>query len=363
MAIGRTHCDGEFLSADAVRLYGAYARQDWVQAEIITAEYPNARCELTEFGLIQEDPDRPGKPVARNPKRALENVLFAQLEEASRRVAFMSALPDLTNQLAGQYAASVSRPGRSSEYLDDQAAANSRIQDVVAGAKTEILAAQPGGPRDKAILDEAVYRDAAALDRGVTLRTVYRDTVREHPVTAEYARRMVTREASGSAQYRTLPGKFERMIIVDREQAFVSDHITGGPANAAWYVTDRAVIAVLAETFDQMWLYGEPWAGALCSRRGRLEVDTVSGADGVRTSTRQRQILRYIVDGVSQPSIARRIGVSTRKLEQEIAALKALWGASTLPELAYQWAVSPDHNVDDSAPDTDAGGEVGESAA
>ena len=347
MAIGRAHGDGEFLSAGAVRLYGAYARQDWVQAENITAEYPDGHGELTAFGLIQEDPDRPGRPVVRNPKRALESVLFAQLEEAKHRVALMSALPDLTNQLAGQYAATRLRPGRSSEYLDDQATANSRIQDVVAGAKTEILAAQPGGPRNKAILDEAVCRDTAALDRGLSLRTVYRDTVREDPVTAEYARLMANRAAAGTAQYRTLPGRFERMIIVDREQAFVTDHITGGPAHAAWHVTDRAVIAVLAEMFDQMWLYGQPWTGALRPRHGRAEVDTVCSPDGVRTSTRQRQILRYIAAGVSQPSIARRIGVSKRKLEQEIAALKALWGASTLPELSYQWALSQDRLVDD----------------
>jgi FixJ family two-component response regulator len=82
----------------------------------------------------------------------------------------------------------------------------------------------------------------------------------------------------------------------------------------------------------------------------------VSGTDGVRTSARQRQILRYIADGVSQPSIARRIGVSKRKLEQEIAALKSLWGAATLPELAYHWALSPDHLVDD-GPATAADGE------
>ena len=362
MAIGSAHSDGEFLSAAAIRLYGAYARQDWVQAEIITGEYQDAYGELTAFGLIQEDPDRPGKPLVRNPKRALEAVLFAQLEEARQRVAFMSALPDLTNQLAGQYAATTSRPGRSSEYLDDQVKANSRIRDVVAGAKTEILAAQPGGPRDKAILDEAISRDAAALDRGVTMRTVYRDTVRDHPVTSEYARRMVTRETAGCVHYRTLPGKFERMIIVDREQAFVSDHITGGPEHAAWHVTDRAVVAVLAAMFDQMWLYGEPWTGVLRSRRGRQEVDTVSCPDGVRTSARQRQILRYIADGVSQPSIARRMGMSKRKLEQEVAALKALWGASTQPELIYQYALSADRLVDDSAA-VDPSSTAGESAA
>ena len=347
MAIGRADSVQEFLSDAAKQLYGLFARQDWVQAKTITGEYPDAYGELTALGLIQEDPDRPGRPVVRNPKRALESVLFAQREEAKHRVALMAALPDLTNQLAGQYAATRLRPGRSSEYLDDQAIANSRIQDVVAGAKVEILAAQPGGPRSKALLDEAVCRETAALDRGVCLRTVYRDTVRDDPVTAEYARRLATRTTGHAAQYRTLPGRFERMIIVDREQAFVTDHIIGGPAHAAWHVTDRAVIAVLAEMFDQMWLYGEPWAGVLRGRRGRLDVDTVSSTDGVRTSARQRQILRYIAAGKSQPSIARRIGVSNRKLAEEIAALKALWGASTLPELSYQWALSPDRLVDD----------------
>ena len=352
MAIGRAHSDVELLSEGAFQLFGAYARMDWVQAEIITAEYPDAHGELTALGLIQEDLGSNGRPVARNPKRALENVLFAQLDEARRRVAFMSALPELTNRLAGQYAASVSRPGRSSEYIDDQAAANARIRDVVAIAKVEILAAQPGGPRDKTILDQAVSRDAAALDRGVNLRTVYRDTVREHPVTAEYARRMATRDAAGCAKYRTLPGTFERMIIVDREQAFISDHITGGPEHAAWHVTDRAVVAVLAAMFDQMWLYGVPWAGEV-SARGRAEDGDVLGPDGVRTTARQRQILRYIAADMSQPSIANRLGVSKRKVAEEIAALKTLWGASTLPGLVYQWALSQDRLVDDSAEGAD----------
>jgi hypothetical protein len=187
----------------------------------------------------------------------------------------------------------------------------------------------------------------------VSLRTIYRDTVRDHPITAEYARIMATRVTGQPAQYRTLPGKFERMIIVDREQAFISDHITGGPEHAAWHVTDRAVIAVLAEVFDNKWLHAEPWTGALRSRRGRLEVDTVSSADGVRTCRRQREILRLIAGGVSQPSIARRLGMSKRKLEQEVAALKGLWGASTLPELAYQWALCPDRHIDDTVPGAD----------
>lgn len=352
MTTGIARSDGDLLSSGAFRLFGAYARQDWVQAENITAEYPDAYGELDAFGLIHEDPDRPGKPVVRNPRQALENVLFSQIEEARRRVAFMSALPGLVDQLAGQYTATSSRSGRASEYLGDQATVNARIQDVVAGAKREILAAQPGGPRDKTVLAMAVDRDASALERGVSMRTIYRDTVRDHPVTAEYARTMATHATVSTAQYRTLPGAFERMIIVDREQAFISDHITGGPEHGAWHVTDRAVIAILARLYDTTWMYAQPWTGELRAR-GSAAVDTVSGATGVRTSKRDREILRYLSAGVSQPAIARRIGVSKRKLEERIAALKGLWGVSTLNELIYQWALSPDHLVNDSAPAAD----------
>lgn len=351
------------MSTGARSLYGAYARRDWVHAETITGEYPGAHHELLILGLISNDPGHPGKPLVRNPKRALEHVLVTKLEEARQRVAFLSALPDLTKDLAGQYAASTDRPGRSSEYLDNQAAVNARIQDVVAGARTEILAAQPGGPRDKTILDIALSRDTAALDRGVSMRTIYRDTVRDHPVTAEYARIMATRTTGGAAQYRTLPGAFERLIIVDREQAFISDHIVGGPEHAAWHVTDRAVTAMLARLYDTTWMYAQPWTGELRARRGGTGVDSVSSATGVRTTQLDREILRCLSAGVSQPAIARRIGVSKRKLEEQIARLKGLWGVQTLNELVYQWALSPDHLVPDSAPDGACGDATGEETA
>ncbi|MFE9812334.1 hypothetical protein [Streptomyces sp. NPDC005548] len=261
----------------------------------------------------------------------------------------MAELPALSQELNRDYRAVQLRASGSSEYLSDPAVVNARLQDVVAGARTEILSAQPGGPRSAELLQSAIARDTAALDRGVVLRTVYRDTVRQHPVTAEYARTMSARTEGRPAQYRTLVGDFERMIIVDRERAFVSDHIvSGSPPHSAWLITDPAVVAVLAKIFDAKWRRGVPWTGELRSLRGR-PVMLGDGSDGVRTDHRQREILRLMCSGVSQPSIARKVGASTRKLEKEIADLKALWGVATLNELIYQFALSPDHAVDDSA--------------
>lgn len=366
MAISDTRGDGWDLSASAQHLYEACAARDAGQVRQITAANPEAQDELLTWGLITLEDQPGGVPGVRDPKHALQRRTEEVLAAAEQQVALLRNLPSLSTRLMEHYEAVQLRAGSGSVYLDDPAAVNARLQDVVGGARREILAAQPGGHRDRALLDKAVARDAVALDRGVELRTIYRDTVRDHPVTAEHARTMANRGAGRSAQYRTLAGAFERMIVVDREQAFVADHIvTGGPPHAAWLITDPAAVAVMARMFDAAWMGGRPWSGELRARRGADARDTIgsSSVEGARTTRRQREILRNVSSGVSQKSTARHIGVSERKLTQEIAALKDLWGVTTLSELIYQWALSPDHRVNDSAPASGPAGANGEVAA
>jgi DNA-binding CsgD family transcriptional regulator len=302
---------------------------------------------LVAWGAVGFDAERPHVPVALNPLEAAQRNVKQEIEEAERRVARLKSLPDLADQLAVHYERAQWRAGGGSEFLDDSATVNARLDDVVASAHSEILAAQPGGPRDRALLERAVARDTDALARGVTLRTLYRDTVRDHQVTAEGARIMSARGAA----YRTLVAPFERCIVVDRRYAFISDHVVeGSPPHAAWYVTDRAMVAFVAVVFDEAWRRASPWHGELRSRRALEAVDTLSGPDtGVRTNRRQREILRDMAAGTPQTVTARRLGISRRTLTDQITALKSLFGAQTLHELTYQFALSPDHRVDDSA--------------
>ena len=351
--------DSEYLTADDIREYGFIAAGNYTG----TTDNPRVR-KLVDWGFVAFEPGRPDRPVALDPKTAARRRFTRELEKAAEQVELLRQLPGLVDSMGDLYRAGHMHAGGSSQYLGDPALVNARLQDAVGGARREILAAQPGGPRSRDLLDIAVERDAAALDRGVELRTMYRDTVRDHPVTAEYAQIMSTREPGGRAQYRTLPGTFERMIIVDREQAFLSDHIvSGAPPHAAWHVTDAPVVVVLARMFDFEWLRARPWSGALRSRRGDAR-DTVGSAHmpGVRTTRRQREIMRNLCGGRSQASTARRIGVSERKLAEEIAALKGLWGVSTMNELIYQWAQSVDNKVDDTAADGLAGMEYEQTA-
>jgi hypothetical protein len=326
-------------------LYKAIAQQQWELVDTLQTEHPHARGELLDWDLISDEP----RPVLRDPQKSLRAKVTRELEEARRRIDLVASMPDLSRDLIGAYRQVQLRAGGASVYLSDQAEANARIQDVIGDARREILAAQPGGPRQRELLEMAIARDSAALDRGVQIRTIYRDTVRDHALTAEYARTMSARTTGRPARYATLVGDFERMIIVDREYAFISDHIVAGsPPHAAWLVKDPAVVAVLAQQFETSWQWAQPWTGELRTRGG---VDTVSSVDGVRTDRRQRGIMRYLCAGESQASTARKLGVSPRKLQEDIAVLKGLWGVSTQNELIFQYALSPDRLVDDSAPE------------
>ena len=303
--------------------------------------------ELVASGFAVRDPEQKNRPVALDPRQVAERRMRAELEEAAARVARMTALPALTDRLAQHYERAQWRAGDGSEYIDDAAVVNARLDDVVASAQTEILAAQPGGPRTKEQLNRSLARDTAALTRRVRKRTLYRATVRDTAVTAEYARTMTGQ----GAEYRTLVEPFERCIIVDRKTAVISNHLVeGAPEHAAWLITDRAMVAYIAAEYEAKWRRADVWHGELRLRSGQ-GVDTVSGPDGVRTTRRQREILRDIAAGTDQRATAQRLGIGLRTVTGEINELKALFGAASLPELTYLWALSPDRHVDDSIPD------------
>lgn len=332
------HMPSGQLSKNAMLLYGRLAR-----GEKPTGDDKPALDELVDWGFVVFDDEHPDDPVPLDPQEAGRRRLEADLRQAADRVARMQAMPALVDELRVDFERNCWRSG-GSEFLAERHLVNARLDDVIGQARQELLTAQPGGPRTPEELARSVDRDSAGLARGVRMRTLYRDTVRDHPITAEAARVM---SAKGRA-YRTLVGPFHRLIVIDRREAFISDYM-GAPDHSAWHVTDRALVAFVVQVFEETWLRAQVWHGEL--RAGRT-TETSSAADGsgavgVRTNAVQRAILRDMAAGMQQRITASRIGISLRTLTDEIAVLKEMWGASTLHELTYQWALSPDHDVDD----------------
>lgn len=327
---------GGMPSMAAVRLYGYIAAGE--QPDEVTRG-PELE-QLASMGLVVFEG---GRWVALEPRSAMARHYSRELEEMAARVEELARKPVLEDELTGLFERGSAGTG-GAVFLPDGAAVNACLQDVVAGAREEILSAQPGGPRSRELMLLAVRRDSDALKRGVAMRTLYRDTVRDHEVTREWA---VTMTAQGG-QYRTLHGPFQRVIIVDRRHAFISDYITeGAEQHSAWHVTDRAVVAVMARVYEDTWHQARPWSG-----ESRNREEPTPGVDGVRTTRFQREILRDLAAGRPQRSTAARLGIGLRTLTRHVDELKVMFQAGSVQELTYRFALSPDHRVDDTVVDT-----------
>jgi DNA-binding CsgD family transcriptional regulator len=345
LASGEAIGDGVLLSSNAEVAFGLISA-----GRDVPAELEDAVTELVELGFVVRNSDGKNRPVSLDPWVVVQRQTEQMLLEAQERIQKARALPLVADRMVEAYRRGQWRSSGGAEYIEDKAVVNARLDDVIASAEVEILSAQPGGPRTQEQLERSLARDTAALERGVAKRTLYRVVARDNACTAEYVRAMTARESGRRPEYRTLGSEFERAIVVDQRVAFISNHyLEGAPEHAAWVVTDRAMVAYITAEFDARWRAADPWHGEL---RGRGQtVDTITGADGVRTTRRQRQIMRYWVDGMDQRAIAAKLGVSERTIAAEFTALRDAFDATSQAQLAYQWAFSSDRLVDDSAPE------------
>ncbi|MEV0224587.1 LuxR C-terminal-related transcriptional regulator [Streptomyces sp. NPDC050704] len=192
------------------------------------------------------------------------------------------------------------------------------LQLAVEACKEELLTAQPGGGRSPALLAEALPRDLALAGRGISQRTLYQHSVRSHQPTLAYVER-VTAEG---AQVRTLDEIFERVIICDRAVAF----IPGIPERrtAALAVRHPGAITFLVKIFEHMWERARPVSIVPEQHRPDLLIDSVRSA-----------MLRMVVTGHTDETIATRLGMSSRTVSAHIKKVADVLGSRSRAELGY----------------------------
>ncbi|MFJ8250830.1 LuxR family transcriptional regulator [Streptomyces sp. NPDC094466] len=169
----------------------------------------------------------------------------------------------------------------------------------------------PGGPG--ASLEEG------ALRRGAALRAVYRESVRADPRAVRHARELG--ELGGRT--RTTSGAPLPMVIVDRCSALVPlDPLR--PHLGALEVCDPAMVAVVQQTFEQVWTAAAVWDCA-APRSGRDERER-----------RDDALLDLLCGGHTDESISRRLGVSLRTERRLVADLMVRLGARSRFEAGVQ---------------------------
>ncbi|MFE7274150.1 helix-turn-helix transcriptional regulator [Streptomyces sp. NPDC057623] len=192
-----------------------------------------------------------------------------------------------------------------------------RLAEAMAEASEEALAIQPHHGTSVAVrLAESLERDQDLLDRGGRIRALYQDTQRHSPaVIARYE------QLTGDAEARTLDEVTDRLIVVDREVAFI-------PANRdrtlALEIRLQPLVAYLATTFDRLWRLATPMYP---------EAVQQPTLDGI--TPRQRAIAALLVEGHTDAVIAGRLGMNIRTARVHIAKLAATLGSESRAQLGY----------------------------
>lgn len=260
--------------------------------------------ELAKLSLLRpswEEPDvlrlvRPEVGLAALLARE-EAALLAKQQEIERS---RTAVAQMIAAYADQNTA---RPSDDSEALVGIDTIRSRIEELVADCRQELLGFEPKSAQTPENLLASRPLDEALLGRGVTVRVIYPDSVRNDQATTGYAAWLT----GNGGRVRTTPVLPLRMLIFDGRTALLPTDPADSGAGAV-LLRGAGVVAALVALFEQTW-------GAA----GPLGEERVRDEQGL--SDQEREVFRLLSTGLTDEAVARRLDVSVRTLRRVTADL------------------------------------------
>ena len=273
----------------------------------------DALDELVRFDLARESRDGAGRLRAVEPEIGLQALIRRQEQELARRQFELATSKDRVAEAVAAYAdLRRGSAARDRERLVGLDAILQRLELLAGQVRGECLSVMPGGAQSQASLDASRPLDEDALARGIDLRTLYQDSVRNDPATYAYAQWMTER----GGQVRTAPVLPPRLLIFDRTTAVVPVDPADTRAGALC-TSEPAIVASLATIFEQAWDIAIP-----------LGADAPADPDTGLTPV-DRDILRLLATGLTDEAAGSRLGVSGRTVRRQMSALMERLGAAS----------------------------------
>jgi DNA-binding CsgD family transcriptional regulator/sugar-specific transcriptional regulator TrmB len=268
--------------------------------------------ELVRLSLVRESREDPERLRAVTPDIGLAAILHRQEEDLARRrhelalsrVTIAEALEEYSDLLPG-------RPGDGIEHLVGLDAVQARLEILAAELTGECLSVMPG-PQSEASLAASRPLDANALDRGISVLTLYQDSARNDAATYAYARWLT--DLGG--EVRTAPLLPPRMLIFDRRIALVPIDPENTRAGAIC-TTEGGIVASMVAIYEQAWEIAVPLGACAAA-------DSLTGL-----TPEEQEILRMIAMGLTDEAAGRRLGLSERTVRRKISGLMERLGATS----------------------------------
>ncbi|MFI8344379.1 helix-turn-helix domain-containing protein [Streptomyces sp. NPDC085639] len=249
---------------------------------------------LSELALVQPSADDSGRLRAVSPDIGMEILMARGQAELAARQQRLEASRAAAARLISEYSQlrpAARHPGV--EQLIGLDAVRDRLVALTRETKEELLAFSPDATLSESALAASRPLNRTLLERGVRMRTIYLDSVRNSRPSIEHANWLT--QLGG--QVRTAASLPTRMLIVDRSTALipVSDDSSAG----AVVLSGHGMLVALCALFESTWAAAQPLA----------EV-AVLGPDGL--TAQQVAAVRLLSEGHTDEAIAKRLGVSSR---------------------------------------------------
>jgi DNA-binding CsgD family transcriptional regulator/sugar-specific transcriptional regulator TrmB len=275
--------------------------------DLTEREVREALDELTKMALLQAgDNSREWPPRLVDPEVGMAALIAQQQAEIARRQQKIEESKLALARLLSQHSESCPKsadPGV--EHLTGQLAIRRRLREIAASCEWEACSFMPGGAEFAESLPANRFVDSEAIDRGVRLRTIYLDSIRNHPSAIQYAHWL----SELGSEVRTAPSLPLRMFIVDRRIAVVPVNADDNDESAV-VVSIGSVASALYTLFESVWRNSTP-----------LGLPRPRDADGL--TDQGREALKLLGKGCTDEVIARRLGVSVRTARRVASDLLA----------------------------------------
>ena len=273
------------------------------------AEVRDALDELSRLMLVEDSwaGDDGFRPVS--PEVGLAALLAREQAQVARRNQEIEegrvALARLVSELQNV------RKGPDVEVLETAEEARDRLSTLTEQCRQELCTFVPTRATSSRALESSRALSQILLERGVRMRTVYLESIRNDQATWDHA----TWLRNNGAEVRLAATVPVRLQIIDQDLAMVPLTDTESGSGAV-VMTSPGVVAALMALFAQTWRSATP----LGADRQR---------DDAGLSVQEHELLRLWAKGATDEAAGRRLGVSLRTVRRLSSALMERLDASS----------------------------------
>jgi len=265
---------------------------------------------LSELELMEAWPGDSGRFQPVSPAVGLTALLAPQEVDVAQRNRQIHQMRAQIASLAREWQDAKHGTDVDVEWLDSIKAVQGRLATLAPASTTETLSFHPR-PSPAPALPGARDLNQTALNRGVVLRGIRQDSCRLDTPTLHH----MTWLAGRGAQIRTAPLLPVQMIIFDRRLALVEID-PEEPGRGAVLLSAPGVVAALHALFEAAWSGANPFGQPAARDR-----------QGITAA--EHELLCLLLDGHTDDSAARKLGVSLRTVRRTMAALTTRLGAQS----------------------------------